>query len=319
MKKTAKRVIPVIISVILLAILAGYAPWGQVGHILADLDLSTILILVGLSLLYYGSKVARYWYLLRAMGIKKVQLRPVVVSYISAQPVSLLPAGEIYRSHALERYTGVPLSKSIPQFTLQGLLEGAALGSVAFVSALALQTLRLPFLVFGMMVIACVLAIRAGHLVGFVRLLNKLPFVNVTEKTIDDLNKRHAAVLTRKRLPFLFGLSILTELIGAAIAYTSVVGLGGHLNIFHAALFYVIPILVGFFSLLPGGFGASEHSAIGVLLLSDVTVGQAVASTLVMRVTIVGLGVLYGVLAELYGRRVLAPKKGLILSKSLLQ
>lgn len=306
--KLVKKLLPVVVSLVLLAILASYAPWDQVEHILSELDFSTILILIVLSVLYYGLKSIRYWYLLRAMGIKQ-PFRPVVVSYMSAQPVSLLPAGEIYRSRALERYTGVPLKKSLPQFTLQGLLEGAALGSVAFVSAIALQTLRVPFLFFGLLVIALVLAIRKGRLINFVHLLNKLPFVNVTEQTIDDLNRRHAAVLTRRRLPFLYGISVVTELVGAVIAYTSVVGLGGDINLFHAALFYVIPILVGFFSLLPGGFGASEHSAIGVLLLSDVSVGQAVASTLIMRVTIVGLGVLYGVLAELYGRATLAPQE----------
>jgi uncharacterized membrane protein YbhN (UPF0104 family) len=100
----------------------------------------------------------------------------------------------------------------------------------------------------------------------------------------------------------MYGLSVLTEIIGAAIAYTSIHGLGGHINVWQAGLMYVIPIIVGFISLLPGGIGLSEQSSVGVLLLSHVTTAVAVAGTLVMRATIVGLGVIYGVIALIIGQ-----------------
>src|SRR5438270_580202 len=64
-----------------------------------------------------------------------------------------------------------------------------------------------------------------------------------------------------------------------------------------AAFLYIIPVIVGFLSFLPGGVGLSEQSAVGVLLLSDATVAVAVAATLVMRIAIVALGFLYGLLA----------------------
>jgi len=305
-KRYVRRYLPFVVSVILIIVLVSYAPWSQVSHILADFDLGTILLLVGLSLIYYGLKTIRFWYLLQAMNIQK-PFKLVALSYMSAQPVSLLPGGEIYRSHALRRYTGVPIETSLPQFTMQGILEGGAMTSLMVISALALGTLRLVAISLAVFVLVVTIAISRGYISNVTRIANRLPFVNLTERSIQKFSKRHEAVLTWNWLPFLFGISLLIELSGTAIAYAAVVGLDGHINFYQAVLFYAIPIIVGFISLLPGGIGLSEQSAIGVLLLSRISIAHAIASTLIMRVTIVGLGVLYGCMALLF-----RPVRGLL-------
>jgi len=296
-----RRFVPVIISIILLVILASYAPWDKIGGILADFDLGTILILIGLSLAYYSLKTVRFWYLLKAMKINQ-PFGVVALSYISAQPVTLLPAGEIYRSHALEQHTGVPVRDSLPQFTMQGVLEGAAMATLAVISALALGKLRVPVLILAAVVLLVTIAISRGYVANFTRILNRLPFINVTNRNIEQFSDRHRAVLSIHWLPLLYGLSLATEVVGAAIAYTAVVGLGAHINMYQAVLVYVLPLVVGFISFLPGGFGVSEQSAVGILLLAHVSVAHAVASTLIMRITIVGLGVLYGGIAMIFSR-----------------
>jgi uncharacterized membrane protein YbhN (UPF0104 family) len=301
------RFTPIIISLILVAILVGYAPWAEVLDAIRDCPPSVIAILGLLSLLYYALKSLRFWLLLRAMDIRQ-PLKTVALSYMSAQPVSLLPAGEVYRSHQLKKYTGVPLSESIPQFTMQGVLEGVSMVSLALISALALRTLRLPFLALTIVLIAVVLAIRRGHVASISRALNRLPFFNVNSSTIDSLNYKHQAVLNRNKLPLLLAISITTELVGAAIAYFAVVGVGAHINIYQSILLYVIPVIVGFVSLLPGGLGISEQSAVGILLLADIPIAEAVGSTLLMRCTLVVLGVAYGGLALILGRK-LKPAK----------
>jgi len=207
-KRYLRRYIPLLVSIVLVIVLVGYAPWGQVGKILADFDLGSILLLIGLSLIYYALKTIRFWYLLQAMHIHQ-PLNVVAVSYISAQPVSLLPAGEIYRSHELRKHTGVPIEASLPQFTMQGILEGGAMALLMLISALALGTLRLPAIILAAFVLLLIIAISRGYVSNATRLANRLPFVNLTEKSIQRFSKRHKAVLTWHWLPFLFGLSLL--------------------------------------------------------------------------------------------------------------
>jgi uncharacterized protein (TIRG00374 family) len=313
-KRLLKRLLPFVISLILIVILVGYAPWGEVGHALAKLNWQTVVLLVGLSMAYYALKAVRFWYLLVAMGIRK-PLGVVALSYISAQPASLLPGGEIFRSHALQRQTGVPVKKSIAQFTMQGILEGAGLATVMLACAIALHALRIPALILSGLVLLSLYALAAGYLVQFFHFLNRVfPFINVSEQSIQHFNARHKDVLNWHWLPFMYGMSLVTELIGTAIAYVSIIGLGGDINVYQAGLMYVIPVVVGFISLLPGGFGLSEQSAIGILLLSNVSTALAVAGTLVMRVTIVGLGVIFGIIALIIGsvrlRKVAIPLPG---------
>jgi uncharacterized protein (TIRG00374 family) len=300
--KLVRKLLPFVISIVLVIVLVSYAPWGEVANILSDFDLGTIFVLIGLSLAYYGLKAFRFWWLLIAMDIRK-PFWLVALSYISAQPASQLPGGEVFRSHALAKQAGVPVKKSIAQFTMQGILEGAGLATVMLVSALALHAVRVPAILLTIAVIIGFVGLIRGYLVPFLRIVNKvLPFVNVSEKSIQSFNNRHKDVLNRKWLPPMYALSLLTELLGTAIAYTSIHGLGGHINVFQAGLMYVIPVIVSFISLLPGGLGLSEQSSIGVLVLSHVSTGLAVAGTLVMRATIVGLGVIYGVIALIIGQ-----------------
>jgi uncharacterized protein (TIRG00374 family) len=305
--KLIKRILPFIVSVVLIIILINYAPWGEIGKILANLQAKTIILLILLSLVYYLLKIVRFWYLLRAMGIYK-PLTLVAMSYISAQPVSLLPAGEAYRSHALKKYADVPIADSIGQFTLQGILEGGAMGIIMVIAALTLGKLRIVAILVLAFIIFSGYAIKQGYLVPVGKSLNKLPFVNIATHNIESFSKQNRAVLTWRWLPSLFGISLIIELTGATIAYASVAGIGGHVNVFQAALLYIIPVIVGFISFLPGGFGLSEQSAIGVLYLSNITLARAVAATLIMRITIVALGVIYGLMALIVGQFYLKQK-----------
>jgi uncharacterized protein (TIRG00374 family) len=299
--RSSRRIVPVVVSFILIAILVSYAPWAKVATAIGQLTFVSILELVALSLIYYALKSVRFWYLLRAMGIHK-PLQIVALSYMSAQPVSLLPAGEIYRSHALRKYTGVPVKQSIGQFTLQGIFEGSSMALLILISSLALGRLRVAALLLTACLVCIIVSIQRGHLKALVKQFDKLPFLEVTDSTAESFSQRNQAALSYPWFPSLFAQSILIEIVGVVIAYTAVAGLGAHIDIFQATLLYTVPIIVGFVSFLPGGFGASEHSAVAILLLSHLTVGIAVAATLLMRTTIVILGVIYGLVVIGYSR-----------------
>lgn len=299
--RMVRKFLPFVVSALLLLVLAGYAPWHEVIELLSQARLLSIIGLLLLSILYYSLKTLRFWYLLQAIGIHE-KLSIVSLSYMSAQPVSLLPAGEVFRSHSLRRYTGIPVKKSIAQFTMQGFLEGASMAILLVVSALALHVLRIPALILIAVILMAVIGIQKGYLNTFFKGLNKLPFINASQQSVTKFNDQQKAVLSKQWLPLLIGLSLAIELCGVAIAYISVIEVGQQVNFFQAALLYVVPVIVGFITFLPGGFGASEQSAVALLLLAGIAIAPAVAATLIMRVTIVGLGFVYGVCAFTYGR-----------------
>jgi uncharacterized protein (TIRG00374 family) len=91
-------------------------------------------------------------------------------------------------------------------------------------------------------------------------------------------------------------------LVGVAICYISVDALGADLTFSQAALVYILPIIVGFISFLPGGFGAAEQASIGLLIVMGVGGALAVAATLLMRAFIVGSGLIYSAVAWVWLR-----------------
>lgn len=298
--RSLRRWIPILVSVGLLIVMASYTPWGRVGTALQLLPLRSIVLLILLSLLYYSLKVVRFWYMLQALRINQ-PFRLVVLSYLSAQPVSLLPAGEIYRTRTLQRHTGVPMRHSLPTFTMQGLFEGIGMATVGIISALAIGELRIPTLALAVVVLGSIVAVQAGYLGHFLRAVNRLPFISISRQYMKRFSHDNQIMLSRQWFPLLFALSVTTEAIGGLVAFVATHGLGSHINIFQAMLIYIVPMVAGFVSLLPGGFGVSEQSTIGLLVLADANVAIAVASTLVIRVTIIGSGLVYGVVAMALG------------------
>jgi uncharacterized protein (TIRG00374 family) len=291
-----RKIAPFVISLALLFIIARLAPWGQVIEVLDDINPLAILALVALSAVYYIAKILRFWYMLRILGIKE-PLGVISWIYLAAQPVSLLPAGELFRAKALETYRDIPMAKAVPTFTAQGLMEGVGIAVVGVASALTLGTERLPALILAVVVVLSILGIRLGYLAHLTKLINAIPFVSVSRVRLTRFSKQNQALFSGWTLWILAFISVGIELVGVAIAYVSVAGLSGHLNLFQAALFYIVPLIVSFISFLPGGLGASEQSAIGLLLLMGQTSAIAVAATLIMRVAIVVTGLVYGVIA----------------------
>lgn len=291
--KLLKRLIPIAVSIILIAILIGYAPWPEVWKAMQKLSLASIGLLILFSISYYTLKTIRFQLMLKAMEIRK-PIKEVALSYMAAQPVSLLPAGELYRSRTLEQRTGVPMKESAPQFTMQGLLEGAGIAIVGVIATLGIGKLRVPMIILMVAVIAGFIVVRKANLVVLRKYINSIPFVNVSRARLKKFAEGNRNILFGPQLPWLILLSVFIELVGAAAAYVAVTGLGGDIGPFEAIIVYIVPLLVSFVSFLPGGIGASEQSAVGILVLSGLSVAIAVGATLIMRATIVGSGVLYG-------------------------
>lgn len=294
--KILKRLIPFIVSAFLMFIIVGLAPWSEVWRILSGLQIATIAILVTLSLSYYLAKAYRFWYMLQIINIKE-PLWPVVLVYLSAQPITLLPGGELYRTKALQRYRGVRMSRSVATFTTQGIFEGLGLAAVGLTAAIMLGIGELlAFLLLAVVTVA-ILGIRRGYLEPISRWINKLPFFNISRQRLKSFSERNQAMFRGTDFIRLAALSLSVELIGVLIALVSVNGLGGDINLLQAALVYIVPVIVAFVSFLPGGFGASEQSAIGLLILMGQGGGLAVAATILLRAFVVGSGLVYSAVA----------------------
>lgn len=290
-----RRWLPWVVGLSLLGYIAISTPWAQVGEALTDLRLNSWLLLLLLTIIYFAAKAVRYWYMLRPIGVR-LPLMTVVVTYLSAQPVSLLPGGELFRNRELERRTGVPMAQTSPTFIMQGLTEALVIVALVLVGAVMAHGSLVSVGIVALVLVAMVAYLASGRLAHprAGKLINALPYINVSRKRLRIFAEQHQALLAPKPFAIILAISAVAELAGIALVLNAVQGLGSHISWNGATLAYGLPILAGFLSLLPGGVGAADQTSISTLEANHVTHADAVAVTLLSRFYIVVLGSLVG-------------------------
>lgn len=287
------KYLPLILGLVILAVAASLVPWDSVWPYLLKLPPLTILLLVICSGFYYLGRILRYWLLMRMLG-HPVAFYKVALACLVAQPVSILPGGELYRGAMLKRYGNVELSHGIPGAFAQSIAESVGLLLIALAGISVLHRyvgiLFILVLIFGGLMLFFG---RRRHSHSH-RLVNMVPGVNIHHSRWRSFLDKNRTLLTGSNFVVLLLASLVSTFAGVAIVYLASHALGAHLTLFKAAIAYALPVVIEAVSFLPGGLGVNETGSIGVLTLFDINLPLAVAITLIMRLFTLGLGFVYG-------------------------
>ena len=297
-----KKYIPLTAAAIILLVIVLLAPWSQIGALLADIPLAVFFGLFVLSLVYFLSKALRFGYILAKLGIG-VPIGKVIPLYIAGQPFSFLPAGEFYRTLLLEKYCGVKVSHSAPSVTIQGLVEAIILLSFSLVGAFAIGQNRVVVGLVALSLVLLLVILRRGWLVGKHRIINKIPFISIREEKYHRFIKSHQKLMAPSTLINLCILSLMPVLAGIFILFISALVVNADLNLTEAVVSYCVPVVLSGLSFLPGGIGVGEGSTIGFLHIFGVSAAKAITITLLVRVFTFVIGIVYGLIAQLYIHR----------------
>lgn len=292
------RYIPLLLGFMILGVIILIAPWAQIAELIEKIPLVTFLILASLSLVYYGSKTIRFWYILRLLGIQ--QPLPIVsLLYLSGQPFSLLPAGELYRTVLLKKHLGVSMSKSSPSVTIQGLVEAIVLLSFSIIGAFLIGQNQFLVAVVGFFLLLLVVTLQRGWLSRMDGVITKLPYVSIDKEKYQKFIVSHQELLTPRALATLLLFSMVPVLSGVGILYISAQAIGFDISFIESLIGYSLPVIVSGLSFLPGGLGISEGGTIGLLQLFGATGAAAITIALLIRIFTLVTGLLYGLIAQI--------------------
>jgi uncharacterized protein (TIRG00374 family) len=296
-----KKYFPLLVSLTILAVVAMFVPWKEVLAELRRLKLSTLLALTALSMVFYAGKVFRYWQMLRMLG-KPVAVKTVALAYFTAQPVALLPAGELYRSVTLNKYADVPVNRTSSAVIAQGLIEAVGLLIISLLGALTMRKGLVPVLVLCAVFLVIIFGLKYSSPTKGHRLLNKLPGVSFSRKKYQEFTSSHKELFHRGNFMKLLLSSYITTFAGIAILMVATNAVGEHISFFHAAVAYALPVILGAVTFLPGGLGANEQGQVGILALLGIGFTPAVIITLLLRSFTLGIGLVYGLVAIIIAR-----------------
>ena len=290
---------------VVLLVLSLVADLGDVTAALADFHLRYIPVILGLTLLNYLLRFAKWHYYLRVLGVFP-GLRDSALIFVSGLSMSITPAklGEVLKAYLLHRLQGTDISRTVPIVFAERLTDIFGL--------LALATLSFSALRLGSAVLVAVVIALAGLLIlvqsraAVYWLLDRLERVSRCARLCTSIRQGYeAAYLLFRPVPLAVAipLSIISWGFECVALYYVLQGFGVPGSLALSSFSFSFSSLAGAVSMVPGGLGVAEGSMAGLLILGQIPAAPAAGATAIIRLGTLWFGVALGVIALAFATR----------------
>jgi uncharacterized protein (TIRG00374 family) len=282
-----------------------WAGWRDVASAFAAVGFIGIVLALSLSLLNYALRFGRWQLYLASLG-HPIAARPSLAIYLAGFSLTTTPgkAGEMLRGIFLKN-RGVPYVRSTAAFLSERLSDLAAVVLITL-PGLALYPQGRIFVVAGVAAVALAgllisqgsaLAWLGGRMEGHSSRLVKMARHLVLLLLEARRCHRPAMLLVATALS-------LAAWSAEAFAFHLVLGWTGiEVGLLFAMFTYALAMLAGALSFLPGGLGGAEAVMMALLLFKGAPEPQAIAATIVIRLTTLWFAVALGVAIMSIGQR----------------
>lgn len=291
---------------LLLSVLAALAVYGvsvilgdfdAVSDSVAQLGLMGWTIVLGLSLVNYGLRFARWELYLRRLGTR-IPVGTSLAYYLGGFAFTTTPgkAGEAVRSLYLKRH-GMAWVDSLAAFFTERFVDLVAMVLLALAAALAFPQYQWPVIVVTALVIVFLPAVHARSVQGFIeRRFEKLPSAKLRTAGARLMELLRSASSLLRSGPLYAGLALGVVAWGAeGIAFHIILdALGIETSVVLAVGIYSVSVLAGALSFIPGGLGSTEAVMVLLLKLVGADTASAVAATLICRLATLWFAVVIG-------------------------
>lgn len=288
----------VLIFVVLVVVGLTISGWREALAGLSSIGVGKILLLCGFAGLHYIIRGLR-WHMIVRTGKVATSVKQNMLHFFGGFAMTATPGrlGELVRLRWLCRDSGKSFGTLLPIVFADRAIELAA---IVFLIGLALMLVNLEtnavwgllLVSIGLVWIVCRPHLLESVITGLWRLSGKR-FSRLFVK-LRRMTRRLAPFM---RLPILLP-TIFVSVLGWALEgvafYVLLSWLGVDISIWTAMAIFLVAVLSGALSGLPGGLGGTEATAVALLLLQGVPLDAAVLATLVIRVTTLWFAVLIG-------------------------
>lgn len=291
----------VVVAVILLSDAAALS------RALRDFDWRLLPLVLALTLLNYTLRFVKWQYYLRCLGVVNLSRRDSLMIFLSGFTMVMTPGkvGELLKSYLVRIRSGVPMTRTSPIIFAERLSDGFAL---LVLSAIGLTVFRLGWQLLAAGAVLSVSGVlvlqRERWIHATLRWLRRTRVGRHRGDGMIELYDSTRELLRPRPLVTAVGIGVVSWL-GECVAFFLVlVGLGieATWGVVLASIFvFAASTWIGGASMLPGGLGAAELTAAGLLLVTvddpAMTSTLAGTATLLIRFATLWFGVLIGIIA----------------------
>ncbi|HVB65570.1 MAG TPA: lysylphosphatidylglycerol synthase transmembrane domain-containing protein [Nitrolancea sp.] len=229
--------------------------------------------------------------------------------FMSGLSMAITPGkvGEFLKPYLVRRVNGAAISVTAPIVVAERLTDGIAILVLAALGLLQIRHGWMLLVALGILFVTFTLLIQRRSLIeSILRRFEHIALIGKRAETLERLYESTWKMFRPQKLAIAVAISVVSWAGECVAFYLIMLGLGfpasAHL-LFAAASSLAIATMIGALSLLPGGLGAAELSATGLLILfvgsAHIDHETAATATLLVRFATFWFGIALGLIALL--------------------
>jgi len=271
---------------------------GELQDALAGFDYFLIPVILGIVSLSYAMRFARWAYYLRLLKVR-VPMGTNTAIFAAGLSMTISPGkvGEALKSVLVKDAVGAPITRTTPAVVAERATDSSGVVAWGLIGALAFSFNPWLLLVFLTLTAVCIAVLRSRRLSLLAEIiLSKLPLLGRLAPRVGDFYGASNELLAFRPLAAASMVSFFAWGLDCLAVYLCAVGVGASEPLLMVIFIYVVSLVAGNLSMLPGGIGAAEASMAGMFVaVTGLSAGTSAALTLVIRFSTLWLAVLIGV------------------------
>lgn len=289
------------LAIVILAVALWRSDPRAAARQLAQMRASQVGLVVGLVLVAYALRFAKWHLFLHRLGAR-VPLGRSAAIFTSGLLMVVTPAkvGEVWKAFALQETDQVPVARTLGAVALDRITDVLALAALALLSASALGVA--PWLAAAALAAfvagVALLRWRRPWLALLARLETRKPGTRVVA-FLHALYLDTASLLSASTLGWSSALALVAWALEGLALWLILHALGVDAAVVWSVGVFAAGSLAGGLSVLPGGVGTAEAGMVALLIAGGVASATAFAATLLVRILTLGFGAALGGLCYL--------------------
>jgi len=296
-------VLGLLLGFTVIILLVAFADVARLRENLARFRWDYLPLVIGLTLLNYALRFAKWEFYLGQIGAKVERLDSAAI-FASGFTMVLTPGkvGEFLKSYLLAQVSDTPMSQSAPVVVAERLTDGMAMVLLATAGLIVYRLGREVIFIVALLLLALVIIVEYRPLaLRLLRWGQRLPLISRLARELDNLYESAYALLTPRNLLWAVILGFLSWGSECVAFYLVLVGLGfpGTPSLLlQASFIFASSAILGAVSFVPGGLGVTDASLAGLtLLLTGASRSLSVAASLLIRLSTLWFGATLGLVA----------------------
>ena len=279
---------------------------------------SLLPVIFGLLAVSYAMRFARWSYYLKLLGVS-VPLRMNVTIFAAGLSMTISPgkSGEVLKSVFIRQVNGAPVARTAPAVVAERVTDAIGLLAWGFIGASVLGSWPWLLPVFLALAVLGIAVLRAKKLSLLAeRTLSKFPLLSRLTPQMRTFHGASNELLACRPLVAANAIAFFAWGLDCLGVYLCAVGIGATSPFLVIVFIYVVSLLGGTLTILPGGIGITEAGMAGMFgALVGLSSGLSVALTLVIRLATFWFATFIGVVGLLLAQRLISAPKSPLLGK----